>query len=91
MGCNNNFGGNYFWIIILIIIIFGWGGSGSGFGLANNGCCNNGCGCNGCCNNEGNGCCDPLHKQLRLWLRLLTVGILKKGWMQMRPALFLRL
>ena len=33
MGCNNNFGGNYFWIIILIIIIFGWGGSGSGHNL----------------------------------------------------------
>lgn len=43
MGCNN-FGGNYFWIIILIIIIFGWGwGGNSGFGFGNNGGC--GCGC----------------------------------------------
>ena len=60
MGCNNNFGGNYFWIIILIIIIFGWGWGGSGFGWGgNNNCCGNDCGCgNACgCGCNNNCCC----------------------------------
>lgn len=86
MGCNN-FGGNYFWIIILIIIIFGWGwGGNSGFGFGNNG----GCGCG--CDNQLR--LRQLRRQLqqrlrmRLWLLIGGKVQKKSGRRAAPPALF---